>query len=201
MPFSCLDFAQNELWEWLRNDHRIGQWVYLHGASHKETEKKHTHKHSRREKKSFINVYSLDFCYVKRKCFTQCYALSMATFQTNWRICTEALARCENFFIGNQTIRVEAISFPNFPFALISVSNWYTQANHIFATATKTRPNLFARDWQWLRGRARAPAHAHIRRCMVAVVFSKPHCAVGTFFTAASQNKWRANRFKHLHIF
>lgn len=74
----------------------------------------------------------------------------------------------ETFSTGNQTIRVEAISFPNSPFVLISVSNWSTHTDtckntskpHIFATDTKTRPNLFAENNTQLRAIARSRVHA-----------------------------------------
>lgn len=117
--------------------------------------------------KSFINVYSLDFCYVKHNVWYKGYAFRDLphTHHTYTKrdgvrqqkkhtrdeigeyMYKHGIFKRKNertFPTGNQTIRVEAISFPNFPFVLIFVSNWYTQANHIFATATKTRPNLFA---------------------------------------------------------
>lgn len=133
--------------------------------------------------------------------------------------CAQTLRSDEkkSFSSANQTIRVEAISFPNFPFALISVSNWYTQANHIFATATKTRPNLFTRITYRLNTvtcaqetRVCALTRTHktdsdiryqvewVSGQLGGIISWMPQDVVYTFFTAASQNEWAAQRFKHL---
>lgn len=86
---------------------------------------------------------------------------------------------------------------------------WYIQANHIFASATKTRPNLFAKrrlrcsfsfslifSSHKIKSSNQGPDRFFGWYCLF-----KPHFVVHTFFTAVCQNKWRAKRFKHLqHI-
>lgn len=122
---------------------------------------------------------------------------------------------CCSYSFCKQTIRVEAISFPNFPFALISVFELVHTGKPHICNCHKNTTESICQTYIWIRGGAHT--HSDIRHrwgCVfwnhISVVYAVAYFSISSLshinltvivLSCPVKTNEKIQRFKHLHIF